>query len=329
MERIIAIAASDFHTHKFRNFNVDNSRLNYTLGAIQEIGKACRKYKVPLLFSGDWYHNPKELENETNTLSLKVYKESFEDNGISVFAISGNHDLCEKNGCDYQSPSHLTGFKIFPNFNLVDRTVEASKDLVVWGIPYMNNDKDVKKYVESKREEVRMFEKDKVKILLLHSDAPGAVTPEGIEVKETEHLPWNLDKFFKEWDLVLFGHIHKPQKLGNKVFMVGSPIHQNIGDSGIDMGYWEVWKTDKGIDMRFKPLNNFPKFIKLKEGEKAADNFNYYIMPEQTLEEENVEVGEFSINQTRDKLAKKYCKLRGIKKKSRIRELISLLNEAE
>src|SRR5690606_6989935 len=101
----------------------------------------------------------------------------------------------------------------------------------VWGLPYFNNDHDLKEAILKLKDQIKRTHKDKgLKILLLHTDMPGAKTPEGFTIGETQSIPRNLDKFFEEWDLVLCGHIHKPQKLSEKCYMLGCPIQQNIGN---------------------------------------------------------------------------------------------------
>lgn len=322
---LVALAFSDIHIHKFRNFNIDNSRLEASLAALREIIQKGIKNKVPILFSGDLFHNPKEVENETLSKTFKVFTDI--KVRYNFIAISGNHDMSEKNTLKHTSPSYLDSFAHLEGFQKLDNGFRSTENLNIWGIPYMNNDKDLAKKIEEIRPKALRHKKDgKLNILLLHSDAPGAKTPEGIQINETEHIPLGMDKFFKEWDLVLFGHIHLPQKLSKRCYMLGSPIHQNMGDAGNEMGYWEIYSDGSMI---FKHLKDYPKFIKLKAGEKAADTFNYYVEHEQVLEDESIEIGEFNVMHSRKKLALTYCKKKSILNKAQKRALIQILNEAE
>jgi DNA repair exonuclease SbcCD nuclease subunit len=184
----------------------------------------------------------------------------------------------------------------------------------------MNNDADVAESIPLPR-----FKDDKLRILLLHSDAPGAKTPEGFVIGETEHIHYKL---FKGWDLALFGHIHKAQMLykddKKAAFMLGCPIHQNAGDAGNACGYWEL--DSKGA-MGFRRLS-FPQFIKLKPGETPYDNYNYFIKPEEVVEESEVKLGEFNLNKSKKKLAKQFCTAKSIKNKAKLRALVEILNQA-
>lgn len=322
MKKIIAIASADWHIHKFQAFDKDGSRLKWAIKAAEEIMLKALELKVPLLFAGDLIHSPKNIETETNieVQSLFRYK-------TQVIAISGNHDFCQRNGFDFVSPSHLDAIQ-GANMTTLDHAMHGWDwgNFVIWGIDYMNNDLDLKKAIEHIRPSTNNF-KNKTKILMLHSDLPGAKTPEGFILKEAEHIPHDLDKFFKNWDLVLCGHIHSPQKLGSKTYMLGCPIQQNEANIGRQYGYWKIF-----IDgtVKFVPMDNYPKFIRLKEGEKPIENsIDYYIMPDEVLVEEDVEIGAFSINLSKSKLARRYVAHRQIKSKSKTRALIKILNESE
>jgi len=235
--------------------------------------------------------------------------------------------MCRKNSLEHQSPHHLESLRNFEILDYHDGLPFASHggDIYVWGVPYMNNDRDTKKAViKLKKQAKKEMYNDRIKILLLHTDLPGAKTPEGFVINETEHFSNKLDKFFKPWDLVLCGHIHLPQRLSKKCFMLGPPIHQTAGDEGHDFGYWEVY-SDK--TMKFKPLKGFPKFITLKKGEEPKDDGNYYIKPDEVLVEEETESGDFNINNSKKSLATAYIKTRQIKSKAKTRALIKILND--
>lgn len=317
---VIAIASSDWHLHKFRAFDNEGSRLEWGIKAGEAIMNVAARMNVPLLHCGDWLHTAKEVENETISRVIQMVAGSRCD----IVSISGNHDMSEKNTFDHTSPTYLDSFKHLKRFHKVDRTTWVNDNLFVYGIPYMNNDLDIIKALEG---QVLMPRDNRTKILLLHSDAPGAMTPEGIRVDETEHLPKDLDKYFWAWDLVLFGHIHKAQKLSEKCYMLGCPIHQNAGDINNDCGYWIIY-SDK--PPQFVKLEGFPEFRRLKPGETAPkDSIDYYLMPEEVVEESEVETGEFSLNNSKKKLAKRYFKTKGIKNKAKLRALINILNTAE
>lgn len=318
MHKLVAIATADWHIHKFKNFDVNNSRINWTLDAAREIMKTAERLEVPILFAGDLIHSPKDIENETNAMVQKLFK-----NYRNWFvAISGNHDMSQRNGKEFKSPSHLDSI-LNPKFVKLDgQFAPFNGRAKVWGIPYMDNDKDLFDHVNLLRPQTKKW--DGLKILLLHSDIPGAVTTTGYSIDSMEHMPKHLDKFFKEWDLVLCGHIHKPQKISDKVYMLGCPIQQDEGDRNNVLGYWEVYDD---AAMEFKELINYPKFIRLKKGKKPGNSVNYYIKYNEILEEQDVKLGEFNITNSKVKLAKLYLAQNQINSKSKKRALIKILHD--
>jgi DNA repair exonuclease SbcCD nuclease subunit len=319
MRKLVAIATADWHLYKFKNFDVNGSRLKYSLEAGSHIFRTAERMSVPVLFAGDLHHNPKEVENETNT-AIQTLFNSLRTN---FYYIDGNHDMSEKNSLSHRSPSHINSI-LNDRLTNVNHTHISTKDMFIQGVSYMNNDSDLKKAIRAL--EIPQQEEGKLKILLLHSDAPGAKTPEGFEIGEVEAIPNNLDKFFKKWDLVLFGHIHQAQRLSKKCYMLGCPIPQDAGNVNGACGYWKVYSDGK---MQFVAMENAPQFIKLKEGEKPKDDGNYYIPFDDVLAEEELNTGVFNVNYSKAKLAKRYLALNKIKSKSKKRALIEILNQNE
>lgn len=322
MSKVIAIATADWHLHKFQNFDKDGSRLNWALKAARHIMKQAQKLNVPILFAGDLIHTPKSIETETNAL----IQELFHKNPTWFVSISGNHDMSERNGNKVRSPSHLNSLQHHNNFMLLDKENKPWRigGALVWGIPYMNSETDLRERIDDLKRIVKNYKG--IKILMLHSDMPGAKTPEGFTLGEVESIPKNLDEFFKGWDLVICGHIHRRQRLSKKVVMLGCPIQQIECQVKYKYGYWEIMDD---ASIRFVDMPDYPKFVRLEPGGVPWNNRDYFIEPEVVLAEEEVQVGEFNINASRSKLAKSYLALRQIKNKPKRRALIKILNEIE
>lgn len=319
---LIGIACADIHFFKFQAFNKDDSRLNYSLKAMRVIMNVATEYKVPILFMGDLFHTPKEVENETLT---KVWDLFINYRQGEFFAISGNHDMSKKNGWKYKSPSYLDGFKhlnCFRRLDYFEKPYPIRGDNWLQGLPYMNSGEELMKGIEAYRKEIKKVKG--YKILMLHTDCPGQKGWDDKEHGEAE-LPKKIDEYFRDWDLVLFGHVHRPQKISKRCYMLGSPIHQVMSDQG-EMGYWRIYNDRPPL---FVGLAEFPRFIKLKEGEKAKDDFNYYIPPEDVSKIEEIEAGDFNITLSRTKLAKRYLRVKGIKDPRKKEALINTLNSIE
>lgn len=323
MAKVIAIAGSDFHIHNFRAFNKDNSRLKNSLQQLNIASAMCEKYGVPFLFSGDLYHTPADVANETNSETQERYKREFEDKRIDFFGLSGNHDLAERNTLNHKSPSHLKSLTHFNTFRLCDYTTyDLANGMLITGIPYMNNESELLQCIKNERKKLTPLDNDWVKILLLHTDLPGAETPSGFKMGDMEYIK-NINKLFKPWDLVLCGHIHKPKKLGKNVYMLGAGCHQDEGDMGCTMGLWKVYDD---ATIKFVPTK-LPEFIQLKNGEEAKDDGNYYVPYEDKEAEKSDKIGRFNVSVSKKKLALRYCKEKGIKSKAKKHALIKALKE--
>lgn len=136
---------------------------------------------------------------------------------------------------------------------------------MVYGVPYIDNNVGLSEYLKKLE-----LDKSKKNILLLHTDYPGAKDTDGREIDSVENLNVNvLNKF----DLVLCGHIHKPQRLSKKVYMIGAPNHQRRTDRDCELGYWKIYED---LSLKFVPLKNFPKFIDVEREEDIKDDGNYY-----------------------------------------------------
>jgi len=337
MSKLVAIAFSDIHIHKFKAFAPTGvERLHWSLEALKEIFDIAKEKEVPILFCGDLLHDPKEVENYTMSQTQFIMNAYLSNGSLKVYAISGNHDMSEKNSITNSSPTHLDSFTQYEGFIKMDNARMSTNKLNITGIPYYNSEKDLIKRIKEEKEYLKRFPQSKLskklKILMLHNDIPGAKTPTGQEIGDCE-IPKDLDKFFKTWDIVLCGHIHKPQRISRKVYMLGSPIHQTAGDEANEMGYWEVYSNGK---MKFIHMDRYPKFWSIDEdlAEQAKDQLECegrmddYIIPIAREEDGRDDVEETSVyaaNSRRKDLAKQYCKDKGIKDKNKIRKLIEVL----
>ena len=222
-KNLIAIALADLHINNWKPVNdYKNDRLLQCLRTLDIVGQRAKQLNVPILFPGDLFHKPKALDNDVIEEFINYYRLYIEDLGNTFIAISGNHDQSKKNTYDYKSPSYVKAFSnVFKSLKCIDGSIYTQKEFVVCGIPYLTFNKGLSRYMEFFKQQLKA--ESRFKILLIHSDIPGATNNSGYELKESKRIPTNINKFFSDFDLVLAGHIHKPQQLGNKVFMLGSP----------------------------------------------------------------------------------------------------------
>ena len=323
MKKVIAIAFSDLHINQWAKFNKDNKRTLDHFRVLELIAEACKKHDCEALFCGDFLHKPESIDQELATLIKDQLDELWKRYPrFIIYAIEGNHDLKLINRIDDIKSGWVKFFDNDRNIiTLSPKTgpVYLYNNAMVFGIPYIDHNVGLSEYIKSLR-----LDKDYRNILLLHTDYPGAKDCDGRLVDSVENLNLNvLDRF----DLVLCGHIHKPQRLSKKVYMIGAPLQQRRTDKDTDLGYWEVYED---LSMNFVSLNKyFPRFIDVESDDEIKDDGNYYtVLPKKSsisvVKEHKITKG--VSNKT---LARRYMKEKGISDKTKKELLIHILKQTE
>lgn len=324
MKKVIAIGCADLHLH---NWEMDNYppqfRLMQANEAILEMFSVAKYNKCPILFSGDFIHNPKYIDNITfNNLMALIRKidTNYYPN-TRIYAISGNHDQSEPNTINNASPSYLNNLEgVFKCFSNAEYTAHNITDKIqVIGIPYLTGNVGLKeKILEVKK----VVKNPKRTILMLHSDLPGAKESDGREVGTVENFEGVLE-LLKEFGLVISGHIHRPQQLGPNIYMLGAMNHQKTSDEGCKMGYWKIYKD---FSMEFVRLR-LPEFKTVKV--IPENNLSHYWIKKEESVVESVEksdiVVDFSTSKKKISLVKTYLTKKGIKSKSKKNILIKVI----
>lgn len=319
MSEVIAVAFSDLHLNLWAKFNKDYKRTQDSFRVLFKIKEVCNKYKVPALFCGDLFHKPEVIQKELFTMIVKQFLKL---NGTSFkcYTISGNHEILEISKVGIQPKSWIYDLDSLFSwlYDLDYKTFRLTTNIQVHGIPYVDHNIGLSTYLKNMK-----LEEGYKHILLLHTDYPGAKDTDGRVVDSAENINLNM---LNRFDLVLCGHIHKPQRLSKKVYMLGAPIQQRRTDKDCKMGYW-LLKDD--LSMEFKELKDFPKFIDVESEDEVKDDGNYYtIIPQKASEKINT-THKITKTLSKKKLAKRYLKEKGIKDKSKEDLLINILKKAE
>lgn len=320
MSKLLGLAYSDIHKHNFKTHIENDYDRFYICLKIEEIiaNRARSLGHPPIFFCGDMFHDPEHIDNLVLEKSMLHFDKIF--NGLSYYAISGNHDMSQRNTRTNTSPTYLSNFDIaFDNFNLLDNLEPLKiRNATIFGIPYLH---DKEYWLEVMAKINKEAYNHKNSILLIHKTLPNCPTPLGFVEKDFPGFPKKVDKLWSNFSTVLSGHIHKPHKISDKALMLGATHHQNRGDANCEMGYWEIY-TDKKV---FKPLNHLvPVFTTL---DKAKPGDYIITTSQQDVEEEEELSGEFSGVQEVGKLVKKYLKKKGIYSKHKKQILQSLINQ--
>lgn len=323
MKKIIFVAFSDLHINDWGDFSPNHQRLENIAIVFKAISNEAVRYKAPVLFTGDWCHNPKYWDNYSLQYSMGCFDHYFEKTRVPVYAISGNHDLCWNNSKEKLSPSQLFPFeRAFNQFHNWDFRTGVVNDNYLIGIPWMD---DVDKWaIEVNHHANQASGKIFPKILLLHSDMPGASDPSGWMNEDLPSAIKWVEKDLKKFKLVLCGHIHKPQKLFPNTYMLGAPMHQRKSDAGVSMGYWLIYEdyTMKFVDLKLPEYRYY-------DGGKFPDDYNFWLErgKEESREEESESENTFHNNDKPIKLASKYLKSKGITDPEKIQTLKTIIRQ--
>lgn len=322
-KEVLALVFSDLHLNLWAKFNEDYSRTKNGFDVIETLCNESLKHKdAPILFCGDMFHKPENIDQE-----LALMAKSFFDGLVDkfprqrIYCIEGNHDLKKVNNIGNLNPGWIS---LFQNhvINVIDPSVRLNIgcfcEFQIHGVPYIDHNVGLSEYLKNMK-----LDKDFKHILLLHTDYPGAKDTDDRRIDSVENLNLNtLNRF----DLVLCGHIHKPQKLGKKVYMVGAPMHQRRTDRNCDMGYWKLY-TD--LSMKFVHLSKYPRFIDVEKEEDIKDDGNYYTVLPSKLNLPEVVNHKITKQLSKKKLAHRYMKQQGIKDKVKEELLVKILKESE
>lgn len=318
--RIIAIALSDLHLHNWKAYSVDNHRLYLLERIFKKISNKAQKYKVPIFIPGDLFHNAKSLDNLLLHFFVSTFDTYITKPGLEVIAISGNHDMSEQNTITHSSPSYINTFSLLlPNLINLDGRILERKHFTISGIPYLNKNKGFTELLKK----VTPAKTNKLRILMIHTDLPGAKSRE-FHISNTTDFGKDLDGFFKDFDLVLCGHIHLRQALTKKVLMLGTPYQQTWVESNFETGYYEIYENGS---YKFKALDFMPKF-KVYKDKSEINDFDFWAeQKKEEIQSEYETSNDFSPTTSRISLAKKYLRVTNIKDKEKRKALINILGK--
>lgn len=320
MKKVAFVAFSDIQIEAWKKFSKGDSRLHDNGRIIQRIIKLCLKYNCPALFAGDLYDNPKQLSNKVLHYSFKWFSK-LRDKNIKLYTIHGNHDQSEKNTVDHTSYNYLNLLATaFPNIYPQSEKPTDLGQYIITGVDFLSDNAGLENQVRKIQRSLKAFP-NKKKILLIHSDLPGAIDTSGREVGSSNISPM-LKKLFRGFDLVLCGHIHKPQRMRSNILILGATHQQRISDSGTKMGCWLIYEdlTYKFVDLKM------PEFKFIKPGQERPDNYHFYIEEQPKLKiKTSKDLASFN---TKDpiKLVKAYMKVNNIKSKAKRELLINYLS---
>lgn len=292
---------SDLHLHNFRDFNkVPDGRLITIGNCLKEIVDYAKTIDAPILFGGDLTQIPGMIPTKVSRM-LKHLDSYTTYNGRIVYYISGNHDHAVKH--IGQGKRLVTSLNVMGNnwLSLDDSPFIGSDVPCIFGIPHYDDMNLFHARLEAVAEEATPDS-----ILMIHQ------TPSGIS---NSNIPGEVDPhspLFDKFSLVLCGHIHKHEQLTDKFWVVGSPLHHDLGDKGQKKGFL-VYDTDTRTMERI--LTNYPEFRTKPAGEPDPDDFHYYVEIPSMIQDVTTDQEFYATTKAPGEVVLKYCQDMGVDEK--------------
>lgn len=315
--KLLAIVFSDLHLNIWSRFNEGHKR---TREGFRVLSVLSEKYpKVPALFCGDLFHKAESIDTDL----LTEWVDFEPTNPWEMWYTDGNHSLKHRNTIEKPIRSLATLLKKPWMVNLNLSVGKLSKNLLVHGIPYIDDNVGVNDYLKELIDQYEIGNSKTKHILMLHTTHPGARDTDDREVEAPNAINPNL---LNKFDLILCGHIHKPQRLSKKVYIIGAPIQQRRTDKDCKLGYWELYDD---LTMVFKELKGFPKFIDVESDAEVKEDGNYYTVLPPKPSKSEVSNHKITKRLTKKALVRTYMKTKGIKSKSKKNLLIRILDKTD
>jgi len=167
-----------------------------------------------------------------------------------VLLLPGNHDAHDKAGRIY-SLSFFDALQVPGIEVLLEPEPRTFGDVTFWPMPWLPREATEARISAA----LARRSADRANVLLLHHTIKGCLDgPRRVQQGLTLSA---LGGF----DLVLSGHIHRPQRLGHSV-LLGSPLELRASENdGEQRGFW-VMDHAAPHDLHLVPLDDTPKFLR-------------------------------------------------------------------
>lgn len=190
--------------------------------------------------------------------AIEEYRKSYEveinKRQLDHHHILGNHDVLLGSSNRINSPQHI--FQMTYGY-IHDKAVEYKFDKTrILFVPWINK--------ENYDHTMELIRTTDAKILIGHLEISGfdhgGTRSHGLE-----------QSLFKKFDLVMSGHFHKQQKIGN-IYYLGNHLNQDWGEYGNPVGF-HIYDTETG-DLEFIENHDYQHFKKIvyTEGMKVPSN---------------------------------------------------------
>ena len=270
------IVFSDLHIHNYKAHNIGSSRLDYALDVLNLIGDLSEEHDaVGVIFCGDFFDAqavPAEVLQKTRPAIANLM-----DRVLNFYTITGNHEMPRKAKWGREIISAQAVFnQEFPEYKLVDNAfVHVSYGIHIAGLPYYD---DIEDFHEAMGKLDVMVSTDRAAhesmgeyfkaILMLHQ-TPDYGAPFNVDFHQDDY------KLFDQYDAIFCGHIHRPMKLNDKFYLIGNPLHRDLGDEGNEKGVW-IYDSQYNSMEFISTRGRYPEFKRVHKVD-VTNTFDYQI----------------------------------------------------
>lgn len=213
MKQPLAIWVTDTH--------LSDNTIEINFRIFLQIFNLCDEMGVKTIFHGGDIFTARKGQPEMVLNAFKSTLDQAAERGIHIYAIAGNHDKT-----DYTSDSsYLEAFNGHPALTVLEAGSRIMYDSVnVFFLPYYDESLT---YTEKLAGFIDAVPDGECNVLLTHVGIDGVKNNGHVNV-QNELKPGAFDKF----NLVLVGHYHNRQMLGNNIVYTGSAYQANFGEDG-------------------------------------------------------------------------------------------------
>jgi len=216
----------------FTDLHIKEGEEEKCIDIAKQIISLCKKHNCKYVkFAGDWFTSRRGQDLQSISASQRIFS-MFEESGIMVDAIAGNHDkvdLDDTNNYLSQIALKHDSFIVHDSYNCIQNS-----NINYHFLPYF------KESGEYPKELAKVKLQKGVNILITHIAISGVKNNDGSEVDNNISAN-NFSKF----DLVIVGHYHNRQIFDN-IHYIGSPFPRNFGEDN-DKGACLIYE-DGSID---------------------------------------------------------------------------------
>jgi len=187
---------------------------------------------------------------------------------LPVYVLIGNHDTYYTNNNDVNS---LKILEDKPNVHVFKSPeIIGVNDKKILCLPWITDFNEIMTILEDNV--------DKADIVFAHMDVAGMSYDNGYPIQKG--VDYNI---LTKYELVVSGHIHKPQVKGNFVY-IGTPYHLDFGDVGQQKGFYELIFKPSPV-LEFKRNIKSPEFkyfsiyelLEMNDKELKENFFNSFV----------------------------------------------------